>query len=468
MPEPRSPAAVLALLTEKSPSVRARERQYLDWCVANGLSPLPDGDVRDAGETQLLRYLHAFIGAGRWSYPGAHVSAGVVARWFVSQGRHSPMTRRVRDYLRAVQRQTAGNQQRPVDAFTGAQILQVCRPDVLDTAYPRRAEDAAAAAVLVVAALTAGDPLPPAVLDDTSIRTRTADVVVEVGGRRLVVDPERSPLQHAILSRHAQTAVALARRRYVSLVRNAMVRIRVNPPEPRTHLRVDDIRNWWEAATPNQREWLILNVESPSLARRRADLALLTVGVVTGHRHAEFRRLTVGMVKPTTTGYTWTLAANRHKGSMIAAAKGGTPAAKTSRVDHLADDQRQCPPHCPACCLGDHLEVRQRTAGAGAGAPLFESTAAGKGPLGQQGASASLNRLWTLGADLVPAEESEQYRIGTRSWRVTAATLAHQSGMSTQEIAEEITGHRQQSTAARYIRRLKSYGAEDLMLGLDG
>ena len=73
-----------------------------------------------------------------------------------------------------------------------------------------------------------------------------------------------------------------------------------------------------------------------------------------------------------------------------------------------------------------------------------------------------MNRLWAqVSAHL--DYQGRARRIGTRSIRVTLATIARLSGMSLAEVAE-ILEHRQLSTTRRYVRIHDEWAESELVL----
>ncbi len=210
--------------------------------------------------------------------------------------------------------------------------------------------------------------------------------------------------------------------------------------------------------------WFLANLD-PRLAQRRRDLCYALHGIVTGHRHAEHARLTIDHIVQTANGYTHTLLED--KGNIIAVQRGGKARPVTHDIDHLADDTAECPPWCPACALRDHLEVRHRN-GAAPGDPLYISYS---GPavgqvLGLQGATLAVQRFWALADGAAAVDDGTNPVIGTRTMRVTAASMGRQQGMSLLEIAETLTGHRSINHARLYVRRVDPF-TTDLVLPVE-
>ena len=83
--------------------------------------------------------------------------------------------------------------------------------------------------------------------------------------------------------------------------------------------------------------------------------------------------------------------------------------------------------------------------------------------LNRAGAARNLRAL-VAGCDL---DSDDKLRVGTRSLRVTAATLARRSGMSYSQIAEDVTDHVKAATAEIYVRHAHPFD-ESRTLELNG
>jgi integrase len=211
---------------------------------------------------------------------------------------------------------------------------------------------------------------------------------------------------------------------------------------------------WWLAQVD---EWLWL---------RRRDAAYALAGIATARRHIELEQAVLGDLTELDAGYEYVV--RDHKGNRIVRRYGGKEELLTRVIGHLADDPAtapaDCPAHCPACRMRDHLEIRERS-GAGKDAPLFiglDGTT-----LGRSGGNYVLKRLAKLVEDLGYNPDGTPRSFSTRTLRVTGATLARRAGMSFQEIADDVTGHRSEDQAALYVRRHDPFAVE-LVLSLDG
>lgn len=443
---------------------------YARWCAANDQppTPTPHPDAPSAKRV-LLRFLHANVEARGWAHGYAKAIAGTVARVHQRDGHDDPRSALVRRYLKSLRR-VGAQPQRPVDGFTAEQLLHISDPAVLRARNHLSPSALALGGLLAVAETVGCDPTDWRLdgLSRGAFNVRSDDVVIAFEGRRHVLSSARQPDFHAALTEalaatgpadepFAVTSEAAALRQ---LLKRSWIRAHPGPAHGGGRLpTLRSIRDWWERSSFNDRQWLLLNTVEPHLARNVQDLAILFVGVVTGHRHVELSRLTIGHVGVTATGYCWTLAPSQHKGGLLVAQSGGLAEPLIRTVDHLDG----CPTFCPACILGAHLRVRRRL-----GALAQDALFGGAGPLGVRGTSAAVQRMWSLVSAEMPGKESDLLRISSRSLRVTAATLARKQGMSIPDISSSITGHKQFSTTARYIRGVAGGDQEDLVLSLEG
>ncbi|GAA1970101.1 hypothetical protein GCM10009798_33520 [Nocardioides panacihumi] len=470
----------LATRTPQHGTELRRIKAYRAWCTANGLSPLPaDKSRTDAGETQLRRYLHSGVSERNWSGASAKATGGALARWFVDQGLADPRGARYESYLAAVTRATAGKAPPNVEAFTARQLGLAVDPDLQAECYPISDTIRAAAAAIACGIVADRNPLDEGILrlDRDQFVVRAAEIVFELDGKRLVVDAQRHAPEHRALSEFFNAVqgdqgfvdVAGTTERLRSALASAAVRAGIGTArkEKRNVRIATELRPWWDAAEREDRRWWLSNASDPHLARRLQDVAILLVGVATGHRKAEFDRLRLGRITETDDGYIWTLTADEHKGGLLAIARGRRGASITRGVSHDLRESGRCPLACPACALRAHLEVRRRSHNAGDDEPLFVGpTGAVLGSTGYQGALRRIAGFVDGGLEEPRREAGDEMRVSSRSLRTTAATLAYRSGMSRKEIADDITGHRQLSTVDLYIRMIDAYDDTELTLSL--
>ena len=443
---------------------------YERWCAANGQPPIPTHDPdAPSAERVLLRFLHANVEARGWAHGYAKAIAGTVARVHQVEGHDDPRSALVRRYLKSLRR-VGAQPQRPVDGFTAEQLLHISDPAVLRAQNPPSPSAIALGGLLAVAQTVTCDPTDRRLegLTRSAFKVRSNDVVIAFEGSRHVLSRTQHPDFHAALiaalategsadEPFTATSGAAALRQHLKWAwRRAYPG---SAPGVGRLPTLRSVRDWWEQGSVNDRQWFLLNTVEPHLARNTQDLAILFVGVVTGHRHAELSRLTIGHVEATDTGYCWALAPSQHKGGLLTSQSGGVGETLIRTVDHLDG----CPTFCPACILGAHLHVRRRL-----GALAHDALFGGADPLGVTGTSAAVRRMWSLVSAEMPGNESEVLRISSRSLRVTAATLAREQGMSIPDISSSITGHKQFSTTTRYIRRVAGGDQEDFVLSLEG
>jgi integrase len=470
-------------------SDESRLNTYLRWCAANDQHPEPptQSDPDYPGAEQVLRrYLHAHYPDWSWNHVQGQVR--VVVQWLRGRGHDNPRGDQLGAYLRTLR--------------AGLGVRKVARTDALTKEQVSSAPGRAAAAlhplspmavrlrgVVAVADAFGVDPtrgrgslqrLPR----DAFRRVGDDSLHITIAGETRLLVADRQPEMYAALVdalvlagdddqplaprldeapdranrrsttdvRHDNQALFLAWARAFPVASRAEGREHL----PRAELRVQIAnsgsadRVWWLA---NLDEWLWM---------RRRDVAYTLAGVINARRHVELERLTLGDLESTATGYSYKI--SKHKGNMVAARRGGAQETITRAVDHLHDDPATCPAFCPACAMRDHLEVRHG-GDAGDRDPLFVNV--NGAAFGIQGARDAIRRLAELVEDLDDNPDGTPRVVGTRTLRVTGATLAYRAGMPAQEIADEVTGHRSADMALLYVRRHDPFSS-DLVLFLDG
>lgn len=497
---------------------RARNEEYglgvyLRWCEANGMPPFPPSAAAPdypGASIVLLRFLFAHHGSrlGReagWSWNYSTGLARVVATAHRRAHHPDPRDRRVVQYLAGLHKDEGRRKGAPTDALTRDQV----------TAMPDRAEAGvhpveprvvrlrgvvAAAEALELDPTLPGSPIqnlpreafdvrPDAVVITLHDRCQRGDRDHRRCTRRL--DAQRQSSFHAALvlalhaagdaqrplapraeeepgRKHTTWGALIQRDRQMlcwawSRAHPATAGTKNGQLRPVAEYRAQiaasfrtpdgaEDRRWWMACLDG---WLWL---------RRRDVAYALCGVITARRHIEMERLTVGHIQDTPTGYRYTLSPHEHKSGLLALRRGRRGKTLTRRIDHLADDVADCTTACPACALRDHLEVRTR-GGAADGDPLFAGQHGDVFGIG--GANGTIQRLHRLVQDLDAAEDGTVRVIGTRTLRVTGATLAWQADMPPRQIADEVTGHESEHMVMLYVRRHDPFSC-DLILSLDG
>jgi hypothetical protein len=489
-----------ALAATAADTVSARKARqvwsaYEDWCQANGQPVYPSAAPSDEGERMVLRYLFSNVSARGWRKDRYVEVSRAIASAFLAAGYPDPRGDAWRQLREAVIRARPGPAEPPIDAFSEEEVLAAVA--VVAVAGSPDTTEAQAAATLALADVMGWEPNPTRqalralTMPRESFKLREDGIVLKAAdGHRVLVDRETQPLHYRVLAtvleqvgdaaypvrdvaphpgRPAQGRAWLRRQLQLALGRADQ-----GAPRTKSGGRASDsatasvpaFEAWWEHADARDRAWLIANAEDRKLAQSRQDLAYFYVGLANASRHAELSRLTVGGWWRTADGYTARLASNEHKGGMLALSRGSRAEQLTICVPHL---DTGCAPHCPACRLEDHLEVRRRRHRAHGNDPLFvwpgrHYSPGTAEPLSGVAARHLMNRLWAqVDAHLDRDGAGRPRRIGTRTIRVTAATIARLRGMSLPEVAD-LLHHRQASTTVRYIALNAEYDEADLVL----
>lgn len=443
-------------------------RAFDRFCAANGRSAFPDTGDAGSGERLLVRYLHLHAQERHWKASYVRKVSGYISRHWQKAGHPDPRGLLWARLIKAIERSSAAPA-RPTDAFTEQEVVAIAEA----IAAPRISGPNvlyAASVLLVARALGIGRPLAHAghLVDTMTSLSLTDDrLTVDVSGEgrvmgtafpagQIIVDglrelgvrnehshflPGGSP--DAMLDEYKSTPRPTRYGWLHSACRRGLARAIYVAREGAMDIpSARSFDDWWEAATTADQNGLIEHVLNRHLSRDLQDLAYFYTALTFGGRYAEMSRLRIGWLTETTDGYTGQIPANKHKGGLLAVRHGAKPEA----IDLLVPHAPGHPPHCPACRLTDHLNQR-RARGARPRDLVFLS--ARNTALPAQAATKILSRLLAaIETDQVP---SSPRRIGTRSMRVTTATLARLKGLSIVEIAQ--LGHwKQLSTAERYIR----------------
>lgn len=211
---------------------------------------------------------------------------------------------------------------------------------------------------------------------------------------------------------------------------SAMSRAGVNPRTPAGQFRDDE----WEWL------WLMLDPGMPKLIRDRAYLLL---GLGSGRRHAELKRITIDDIQVLQGHYLITYRDRKNRASL------------TFAIHHIDSGGTGCPAHCPACALSDALRLyhsQGRTSG-----PLLATRYDGQfRQMSRQNGRLIVQSLTALVGDPWGS---------TRSMRAGAATIAWEQGWTLLQISR-LLGHADPSITTLYIRRHER-PAGTLQLNLD-
>jgi hypothetical protein len=181
--------------------------------------------------------------------------------------------------------------------------------------------------------------------------------------------------------------------------------------------------------------------------QRAADSAWFFTSLCAGWRAAELSRLDFSHWEAarrtaTSEGYEFVLAPEDHKGGRIAIAAGRSGQSLRLFVWHTepdasaVDGTRGHPKSCPACVLERHVELRQQIDLIDPGEPLFVTLEGHRVSTSQ--AARIVERIWHR-VEHLDAHASAR-RIGSRSVRITTATMAWVRGLSLADLAE-LLGH---------------------------
>jgi hypothetical protein len=461
--------AVEVTRAEPSENSLQATRQYRAWCEVNALDVFPESG---SAEQQLLRFLHSSVETHEWAWSTCNMYALGIAQSFVRGGHPDPRGRRIKAWLLARKRDLAGRQVMPrPDAMAGDQIRATAERAAGPVANPQITR---LRGIVAVADTLGVDPTCYHVavqrLRRSAFTIRSEDIVItDMRGERHVLDQALRPEMFAALTLAlsgsdadlplndaTQPAKAFKKRDTVWLRRAWDL------AAPRGGARVSgNVANWnaaFAAGSPDDRTWWLKCVD-PGFETRAQGVAYLLFGVDTAFRHATMKRLTLAQMRVSPTGFSLDVDPQQHKGGRQSSSQGGEARTLTKYINHLGPDARDCPVFCPACALYKHLEIRRRRGGVN-GDPVWVNR------FGNQLELTRANeRLRQVLARLDRAGDRPQ-TIGTRSLRVTAATLARQSGMSLTEIADDVTNHVKLSTLGLYLRQVDPFSV-DLTLPLD-
>ncbi|MFC7723611.1 hypothetical protein ACFQW6_00740 [Nocardioides sp. GCM10028917] len=472
MTEPRNRMGAASILTTEAPNANLRLTSSLlsRWAETNGIDVAAAPDP----EQLLLRFLHTNRGALSWRAGTCTEYARGVAQHLMILGYEDPRGTRYAAWIRAVRRHEADAPPERCPALTPSTIKDAVAGEPmqgLDQRTIRLRGVIAVAGALGIDPTIYGTPCQRLHRDDFEVR---ADGVVVTGpdGTRRLLDGHRQPLFVAALvealsgcadyplaepqtNEHERPSVRDSR-----MLRQAWDRSRP-PGSSKAAASAAAWRSAWGAATAQDRIWWLMSVD-PDYFMVVQTRAYLLFGVTTAHRHATMQRLSIGHLVPTPTGYAHTARTSEHKSGRRARGSGHPRREIHKSNDHLGEAGTGCPPYCDACALDLHLAAR-RHKGAADSDPLWVTATPYGAALNRAGAARNLRAL-VANCDL---DTDDKLRVGTRSLRVTAATLARRSGMSYSQIAADVTDHVKAATAEIYVRHADPFD-ESRTLELNG
>lgn len=222
-------------------------------------------------------------------------------------------------------------------------------------------------------------------------------------------------------------------------------------------------QDWWDEASPGDRAWLVRVAGDQDLVRRCSDLAYFYTGITTALRHATLRELLLDEVEVRADGLVLSVPPTKHKSGNADLGKGKPGEWLRKAVPHMGTDGAGCPAHCPACALLAHLEIRRRHGASGRDL-VFPPLHADASRYTTAAGTRALRRVWALAEDYLDAPQREvEARIGTRSLRVSAATLARLGKLPLSTI-QRLLDHRDPGVTELYIRIHDPYAEDDLVL----
>lgn len=222
-------------------------------------------------------------------------------------------------------------------------------------------------------------------------------------------------------------------------------------------------QEWWDNGGPAERAWCISVAGDRLLVRRRFDLAYFYTGITTALRHATLCRLVLDEIEVRPEGLVIHVPPTKHKSGNTDLGKGGRGEWLHKAVAHHRADGGDCVDYCPACAFLAHLAVRRRHGACGTD-HVFPPLQADSPRLSRPAGTAALRRVWDLADEFLGNPERKvEVVVGTRSLRVSAATLARLGKLPLSTI-QRLLDHRDSGVTELYIRIHDPYAEEDLVL----
>lgn len=460
--------------------------RYQAWAQVNSISILPSQEEVAVIEDALLLYLHHHFKERGWSMVTVKKVGGHLARCYMAAGYPDPRRRRWDRYLVACAALRPPGPK--MDAFSDEQLAALAAFEQRAVAEPGNALRLVAAAALALGDLLNWTGSPTRFLrqalevEADAFITRAQDIVVSHAGRRVIVDPARHPVHHRVLARlldsHYQdrrqvesspvAAVLSAweqqhagdkagkstrtpRTRSSARIRKQVITVYrwlSGCTDEREAVLVETVAGWWRDADAAERSTAIRLLElGEAGVQRTADSAWFFTSLCAGWRAAELSRLDfshweAARRSATSEGYEFVLAPQSHKSGRIALAAGASGNTLRLFVWHTetdasaVDGTRGHPESCPACLLERHVELRQQVDIVEPSDPLFVTLEGNRVSTAQQ--ARIVERIWDR-VEYLDAHASAR-RIGSRSVRITTATMAWARGLSLADLAE-LLGH---------------------------
>ncbi|HAM21043.1 MAG TPA: hypothetical protein DCQ04_02000 [Actinobacteria bacterium] len=429
-----------------APSPRRQKRlareweKFIEWCEVNDLDYLP------TKEQNILRYLEHHD----WANYTRETARNAIAAAHENSGHNDPTGMRTDAYM-ATRRKSGSDKRLPrTEAFTVAELCALANH--VQTAHGESARRAVVAiAQATVGVLGSTKPVVQQLPSDAFV-VNLRSITMVVGDDRHVLNSGKNPTGFRLLrdwiADHpggtplsglavGATDIEMAKESLndVSAIRNRW-RYAFNVE------RIEAMQRSWDAASAADRDWYLSHFIN-RLHTSRYLMASLLVGTNTGRRAADLPKVKQASLTKTATGYTFDVF--EEKGRVLAAQRGSTNSTTYECVvEHVnTNGERPCPLVCPACALERWLEVRRRLGLVNE--ELFVT------PNGEPVTACGLNQLIKRVCKEAGVS-AENRALSSRSMRVTAATLAAQSGMSIVDIAANITGHSDLSCTQLYIR----------------
>lgn len=470
-------------------------RNWVAWCGANGLTEHPK---RERRERQLLLFLlHNYEERGWRQHTCGRYAREVAEVWSPTDDARTLDTQALLTWM--------GKQPRPnapkVGAFEANQVLALGAALQVIPTLPASQQpsdpEVALACLLALADVAGVSPFQrrgPGTTDLADmVWAQPASAFVEQDGRiifsymrdRFLISRDREPEHfHAVRTALARATVLPGDQ--PPLIRlwprlpgssggahkSAVVNAWVQATAPRggqdqRRLNIANNRHacqdWWDKADHADRAWLVRVCGDRGLIRRCSDLAYFYTGITTALRHATLCRLDLDEVEIRPEGLVLNVPPTKHKSGNADLGQGLQGEWLRKAVAHQRTSHGICLPHCPACALLTHLEIRRRQ-GAKGKDRVFPPLHADATLFSRRAGTASLRRVWAMAEEFLGNPEREvEVLIGTRSLRVTAATLARLAKLPLATI-QRLLDHRDPGITELYVRIHDAYADEDLML----
>lgn len=475
-------------------------RNWVAWCVANGCPGRPEPDRQE--QLLMLFLLHNYEVYG-WRRDTCAQYAREVSRVWSMEGASDPRTLNTDALLSWLGKQPRPNKVE-VGGFGADQVVALgAALQVAPTMLPagHQPDDPALALAALVALADAADVSPlqrrgPGDrnvdstvwgLPSSAFVNQSGRLVVTYRSERFLIRKDRHPEHFQAVSAALARADQLGSDEQPPLVRlwprllesrgnghksavlHAWVRATTgrggqDPLRKNIASNRHAFQKWWDHASPDDRAWLILNAGDREIARRRSDLAYFYGGITTALRHASWCELVLGEVAVKPEGLVLNVPPTKHKSGNADLGQGKPGGWLHKPIAHQRD-KHGCVAHCPACAVLAHLDVRRRHGATGKDL-LFPPLHTDAARFSTGAGTNALRRVWALAEEFLGhPDRAVEVRIGTRSLRVTAATLARVAKMPLWRI-QQLLDHRDPGVTELYIRIHDAFADEDLVLAV--